>query len=137
MTQVYGIIETALHVADLSQAAEFYGSLFGFKTLLESDRLIALDVAGRNVLLLFLQGATHEPFVTPGGVIPPHGGSGAGHIAFSITADDVEPWMRRLEAERIAIESVVTWPGGAQSIYFRDLDEHLVELLTPGFWAIY
>jgi catechol 2,3-dioxygenase-like lactoylglutathione lyase family enzyme len=49
----------------------------------------------------------------------------------------VEPWQRRLEAEGVAVESVVTWPGGAKSIYFRDPDENLAELITAGFWRIY
>ena len=44
--QVGGILETALYVSDIKRAAEFYRRLFGFPTLLESERLIALDVAG-------------------------------------------------------------------------------------------
>jgi hypothetical protein len=31
---------------------------------------------------------------------------------------------------------MVNWPEGAQSVYFRDVDENLVELITPGFWRI-
>jgi catechol 2,3-dioxygenase-like lactoylglutathione lyase family enzyme len=135
--RVGGILETALYAADVKRAAEFYRRLFGFGTLLESERLIALDVAGRNVLLLFLEGGTKEPFAVPGGVIPPHGGSGQGHFAFSITSEDVEPWQRHLESEGVAVESVVSWPGGAKSIYFRDPDGNLGELISPGFWAIY
>ena len=96
-----------------------------------------MNVAGRNVLLLFKAGATSEPFATPGGVIPGHSGSGTTHLAFSITTDEVPNWRQRLESEGIAIESLVTWPGGAQSLYFRDPDEHLVELITSGFWRIY
>ena len=42
--------------------ADFYRRLFKFETLLESERLIALDVGGRSVLLLFKAGATHEPY---------------------------------------------------------------------------
>ena len=75
--------------------------------------------------------------MTPGGVIPSHGGSGSSHLAFSIASDDVTPWAHRLEAEGITIESVVNWPGGARSLYFRDPDGHLVELMSPGFWSIY
>ena len=137
--QVGGILETALYVADVKRAAEFYRRLFGFPTLLESERLIALDVAGRSVLLLFPEGGTTEPFPVPGGgVIPPHGGSRGGyHFAFSIDSADVEAWRGRLESEGVAVESVVTWPGGAKSIYFRDTDGDLAELITPGFWAIY
>jgi catechol 2,3-dioxygenase-like lactoylglutathione lyase family enzyme len=135
--RVLGILETAIYVTDVSRAAEFYRRLFGFGTLFESERLIAMDVAGRNVLLLFLEGGTNEPFAVPGGIIPPHGGSGQGHFAFSITSEDVEPWQRRLESEGVAVESVVSWPGGAKSIYFRDPDGNLAELISPGFWAIY
>jgi catechol 2,3-dioxygenase-like lactoylglutathione lyase family enzyme len=138
--RVGGILETALYVSDIPRAAEFYRRLFGFPTLLESERLIALDVAGRSVLLLFPEGGTSDPFPVPGGggVIPPHGGSRGGyHFAFSIAAEDVGPWQRRLGAEGVAVESVVTWPGGAKSIYFRDPDSNLAELISPGFWAIY
>ncbi len=135
--QVGGILETALHVADPFRSAEFYRRLFGFDVLLESERLVALNVAGRNVLLLFREGATSEPFTVEGGVIPPHGGSGRLHLAFSIVAKDVEPWRRRLGSEAIAVESVVNWPEGGQSLYFRDPDGHLIELATPGIWPIY
>jgi catechol 2,3-dioxygenase-like lactoylglutathione lyase family enzyme len=134
---VLGILETALYVKDVQRAAAFYRRLFGFTTLLDSERLIALDVAGRNVLLLFKAGATNEPFATPGGVIPGHGGAGVSHFAFSIASEDLPHWQQRLDTEGVAVESVVKWPGGSQSIYFRDSDEHLVELITPGFWRIY
>jgi hypothetical protein len=40
--------------------------LFGFDTLLDTDRLVALNVAGRNVLLLFKKGATEGPAALPG-----------------------------------------------------------------------
>lgn len=137
MNQVSGILETALYVADVRRAAEFYQRLFGSRALLESERLIALDIAGRSVLLLFQQGATDEPFSTPGGVIPPHNGSGTTHLAFAITSANVAPWQDRLKSEGIPIESVVNWPEGGTSIYFRDPDDHLVELITEGFWKIY
>lgn len=59
------------------------------------------------------------------------------HFAFAISAEDVEPWKAKLEAEGVAVESVVTWPRGAKSLYFRDPDGNLAELISPGFWAIY
>ena len=137
--QVGGILETALYVSDIRQSAEFYRRLFGFPTLLESERLIALNVAGKSVLLLFPDGGRTDPFPVPGGagVIPPHGGARGGyHFAFSIASEDVEAWQGRLASEGVAVESVVTWPGGAKSIYFRDPDSNLAELITGGFWAI-
>jgi catechol 2,3-dioxygenase-like lactoylglutathione lyase family enzyme len=137
MERIHGLLETALYVEDVLRAAGFYQRVFGFGVLLESDRLVALDVVGRNVLLLFKAGATTEAFPTPGGVIPGHGASGPTHFAFSISKDDVSSWRRRLGAEGVAIESEVTWNGGAESLYFRDPDQNLVELITPGFWRIY
>ncbi|HEX3601262.1 MAG TPA: VOC family protein [Lacipirellulaceae bacterium] len=137
MPKVCGILETASYVKDLATSATFYRRLFGFPTLLESDRLIALDVAGKSVLLLFQEGATSESFATPGGVIPGHAGAGPTHFAFSIDRDAVSDWRACLLAERVAIESEVNWEGGAQSIYFRDPDQTLVELITRGFWTIY
>jgi len=31
----------------------------------------------------------------------------------------------------------VKWSRGGESLYFRDPDDHLVELATPGIWATY
>lgn len=138
--RVGGILETALYVADIKRSAEFYRRVFGFPTLMEVERLIALDVEGKSVLLLFPVGATTEPFPVPGssGAIPPHGGTAGGyHFAFAIAGEDVEMWQAHLESEGVAVESVVTWPGGARSVYFRDPDHNLAELITPGFWANY
>jgi len=137
MANVQSLLETALYVDDVHRAAEFYRRVFHFGVLLESDRLVALDVAGRNVLLLFKAGATTEDYQTPGGVIPAHGGAGSIHFAFSIATDDVTFWRWRLGAEGVAVESEVNWPGGAQSLYFRDPDGNLGELITPGFWRIF
>ena len=134
MPSVDGILETALYVSDIRRAAEFYQRLFHIEKLLESDRLISLGVAGRSVLLLFKEGETGEPVATPGGTIPPHRGAGPTHFAFAIAPDDVEPWKESLRAQSVEIESVVNWPGGAESIYCRDPDKNLVELMTPGFW---
>jgi catechol 2,3-dioxygenase-like lactoylglutathione lyase family enzyme len=135
--EVGGILETALYVADPAASAAFYRRLFGFPALLETDRLVALDVAGRSVLLLFRRGGTGEPFDTRGGVIPAHPGVPPTHFAFSIAAADVGRWTAKLAAEGVPVESVVTWPRGATSVYFRDPDGNLAELITPGFWATY
>lgn len=46
-------------------------------------------------------------------------------------------WEKHLIAGGINIESKVNWPRGGQSIYFRDPDNHSVELATPGLWEVY
>jgi catechol 2,3-dioxygenase-like lactoylglutathione lyase family enzyme len=135
---VNGVIETALYVADLDRAARFYQDLFGFRPLLSDPRLRALSVADRHVLLLFLKGASNQPNPAPtGGIIPAHDASGRMHVGFAISADELDAWERRLTEHAVAIESRLTGPRGGTSLYFRDPDGHLVELLTPGIWTIY
>jgi catechol 2,3-dioxygenase-like lactoylglutathione lyase family enzyme len=134
---VTGLLETGLYVDDVARSRAFYTRLFGFPVLVEDDRLCALDVRGRAVLLLFRKGGTTETVHIPGGAIPGHDGHGTLHYAFAIAAVDLEAWLRRLEAEEVPVESRVAWPRGGISLYFRDPDQHLVELATPGVWATY
>ncbi|HUY32028.1 MAG TPA: VOC family protein [Pirellulales bacterium] len=135
--KILGVIETAIDVENLDLAASFYRRLFDFETLVLDERMCAFNVGGRSVLLLFKKGGRLAPMVVPGGVIPPHGGDGSAHFAFSITADDLPKWEERLALHGVAIEGRVNWERGGQSIYFRDPDGHLLELATPGIWAIY
>ncbi len=135
--KIDGIVETALHVKNVARSADFYQRLFGFERMVADDRFCALAVPGNTVLLLFLEGGTSEPVYFPGGVIPPHGGSGDLHLAFKISADSLHACERALAGEGIPIESKVKWERGGTSLYFRDLDHHLVELITPGCWPVY
>ncbi|MEX0711565.1 MAG: VOC family protein [Pirellulales bacterium] len=137
MPTVNGLLESALYVADVGRSAEFYQRVFGFRRLVSEANFSAFDVAGRQVLLLFERGGSARPTRLSGGVIPPHDGRGTLHFAFAIAADELETWERWLSSEQVAIESRVDWPGGGVSLYFRDPDNHLVELATPGLWSIY
>lgn len=137
MPTINGVLETSLYVEDTERAAQFYERLFGFERLFSDQRLCALSVAGRQVLLLFKKGASCNPMTLPGGTIPPHDGEGNLHFAFSIAAEELEAWEDRLAEQGISVESRVHWSRGGQSLYFRDPDRHVVELATPGVWAIY
>jgi catechol 2,3-dioxygenase-like lactoylglutathione lyase family enzyme len=107
--RVTGVLETALYVHDVARSRAFYTRLFGFPVLTEDDRLCALDVAGRAVLLLFRKRGTTETIQIPGGAIPPHDGDGNLHCAFAIPAGDPEePRWDRGDAPR-GIRDIIDW----------------------------
>ena len=132
-----GMLEFGLYVKDVSRAADFYHLLFGFPVLISKERMAALDVEGKQILLLFKHGASSEPMDMPGGVLPAHDGEGTSHVAFAIQQSDVEPWERWLREQDVEVESKVEWEEGGRSLYFRDPDGHLLELVTPGVWETY
>lgn len=137
MPKLNGVIETALYVDDLARALSFYRGTLGLNLINDDARFAAFDVGGRSVLLLFHRGATLETVHLPGGTIPPHDGHGPLHVAFAVSAADLAEWERRLTEQGVAIEARTAWPKGGRSIYFRDPDNHLLELVSPGVWAIY
>ncbi len=135
--KVSGILETALYVDDLEVSTSFYKTIFQFETLFADERLCALNVSDRQVLLLFLKRASNVVMTSSGGVIPPHDGDGSLHCAFSMTGSELEIWENWLRVNEVTIESTVKWNRGGTSLYFRDPDNHLLELVTPGLWTIY
>jgi catechol 2,3-dioxygenase-like lactoylglutathione lyase family enzyme len=133
---IRSIVETCINVSDMPRARQFYESLFGFEVMEHSERFCAFRV-GPAVLLLFTQGTSDQPISVTGGVIPPHNTVGAAHFAFAVSGEELEIWRTRLSQRGIKVESEVVWTRGGRSIYFRDPDDNLVELVSPGIWANY
>jgi len=112
--------------------AGFYGGALELHALLETKTLCAYEVGGQSVLLIFLRGASlHTQRLAGGarGEIPPHDGAGPLHIASRST-----PRRCRMEEQLgrhgVTIEGRTQWERGGQSVYFRDPDGHLLELMT-------
>jgi catechol 2,3-dioxygenase-like lactoylglutathione lyase family enzyme len=133
--RIQRIYESALYVDDMDRARSFYRDILGLEVVTDGPRLISLSAGGGSFLLLFKRGASIQGIDFPGGRIPPHDGEGPVHLALAIAPGDLAAWRRRLGAHSIEVESQVTWPGGGQSLYFRDPDGHSVELATPGIWG--
>ena len=129
-----GIVETALYVDDMQRSVEFYQRVFGFRTLFASERMTSLRVAPGQVLLIMKKGLSSEPSVMSFGVIPPSDAAGQQHVAFGARADQIGAWRELLRQMGIGIESALDWPEGGQSLYFRDPDDHCIELKTSD-WA--
>ncbi|MBN8411892.1 MULTISPECIES: VOC family protein [Halomonas] len=132
------VLETALYVADMAKARQFFESALGLSPFTADHRFTAYQV-GPSVLLLFLEGGTLETVVLPdnGGTIPPHDGRGWVHMAFAIRHAELAAWESRLHAHGVEIEGRTRWSRGGESLYFRDPDGHLLELATPGVWPHY
>ena len=136
--RINGVVESILYTDDLPRAVAFYRDALGLVAMTgDGQRFQAFDSGAGRVLLLFQRGATLEPLPAPVGMIPPHDGQGPQHIAFAIDAADYDRWRVRLPQQGITIESETAWDRGGRSVYFRDPDQHLVELVTPGIWPNY
>ena len=127
--------ETSLYVDNRERAKKFYDGVLGLRILVEDERFCALDVTAKHILLLFVRGTSLRETHLPGGTIPAHDGAGPLHVAFAVTSQELPQREAHLHSNGVEILSRVSWPRGGQSIYFRDLDGNLLELLTPGVWA--
>jgi len=129
--RIDGILESSLYVSDLPSSVRFYEDTFGFRVISEfGERGCAMHVSAHQVLLLFKKGASCTGQ-------SPHDGDGKLHVAFAIPADELTTWEAWLQAKGIAVEEMRQWKLGGWSLYFRDLDRHLIELATPGVWSVY
>jgi catechol 2,3-dioxygenase-like lactoylglutathione lyase family enzyme len=137
MPAVTGVLETSLYVDDLDRASRFYEQVFALTKMFGDDRLRAYGVSDKSVLLLFKRGASNCVRQLPFGTLGPHDGHGSLHFAFSIATEELATWEEHLSLHKIEIENRIRWPRGGTSLYFRDPDNHLVELATPGIWPIF
>jgi catechol 2,3-dioxygenase-like lactoylglutathione lyase family enzyme len=131
MPRLNGLLETSLYVDDLARSLAFYRSVFGFEPIFSNERLIALEVEARQLLLLF------KKKLSAGLPLSPHDGDGQLHLALAIDLSELAAWEEWLPRNGIAIEERKEWERGGVSLYFRDPDRHLLELATPGVWTIY
>jgi catechol 2,3-dioxygenase-like lactoylglutathione lyase family enzyme len=132
MDEILAVVETAVYVDDLDRAEQFYRDVLGLAVIgREPGRHVFFRVGAGSVLLAFNAGATLK-----GDLLPAHGARGPGHFALGIPASTLGEWRDRLPERGVLIEKEVVWPGGGQSLYFRDPAGNSVELLTPGVWGL-
>lgn len=131
------ILESALYVTDLHQAEAFYRDVLGLEKISAVPGRHVFFRCGESVLLLFNAEATRVP---PGPdvplPVPPHGRTGAGHLCFAATADEIADWKVRLLERGISIDADFEWPNGGRSIYFRDPSGNSIEFAEPRIWGM-
>lgn len=129
---ISSIKETCLYVADLKATRDFYHEKLGLPLIAFVPNRHVFFKAGTSVLLCFnpddARQKTH---------LPPHYGSGHLHFAFEVEKGQYEAWKRKIEGLGIEIEQEVIWreETGVKSFYFRDPDNHAVEIAMPGIWG--
>ena len=127
---IKGIVESSLYVSDLERSVRFYRDTLGFTLISDfGERGCAMHVGGNQVLLLFKKRASVD-------FEYPHDGDGELHVAFAVSALELPRWEAWLEGRGVSVGRK-TWESGSQSLYFRDPDRHLLELVTPGTWSVY
>ncbi|MEM9764834.1 MAG: VOC family protein [Pseudomonadota bacterium] len=130
------VLETALYAENLEETASFYEDVLGLERLTErAGRHIFFRVEG-GVLLLFRASESRTPPPEGALPVPPHGAEGPGHACFAATAEALDAWSERLTAAGVTIESVVDWPQGGRSIYFRDPAGNSLEFAEPRMWGL-
>lgn len=140
---INGVVEAALYAEDLARSAAWYQDLFGFERELSNEFICVFRIVPHQVFILFPRSIaqqlppTSPPPIAFSGTIPGHGGNGRMHVAFAISPSDLASWEERLDAKGIPVESKVHWKRGGYSLYFRDPDQNLLELITPGLWSSY
>jgi len=127
---LHGVLESSLYVSDLKRALAFYCDVLRLELAdeFEADRGAAL-FAGSGILLLFRAEVTRQK-----GVLPPHGTSGPGHVAFRVKPNELSTWRRRLRECGVEIELEFSFDGQPPSIYFRDPDGNSLELAVASIW---
>jgi catechol 2,3-dioxygenase-like lactoylglutathione lyase family enzyme len=130
MTAVRGVLEFAVYGEDLVALERFYCDVFGLTVIRRvDDRLTALR-CGNTTVLLFDPRVSRVP-----GIIPEHGSTGAGHLAFIIEDHERDAWRDRLLRHGVEIEREMTWAEGGASLYVRDPAGNSVELAPPSLWG--
>jgi catechol 2,3-dioxygenase-like lactoylglutathione lyase family enzyme len=130
--KIKAVIETAIYVDDLDAAEDFYRKILGLRIIGKvPGHHVFFQVGEASVLLAFRAEATLK-----GDQLPLHGATGPGHFALGIDAKALDAWRTLLQDHGVSIEQEVEWPKGSKSLYFRDPAGNLVELVTPGVWAL-
>ncbi len=136
-----GIYETILYGEDLPAMERFYRDVVGLWLVSGvEERSRGFRVSPTQMLLIFRASETLKGHP----MVPTHGTTGEGHVAFAIERGTYDAWKERLALAGATIEKEVEWPvqagvpetvgERARSIYVRDPARNSVELVEGDLW---
>lgn len=124
------ILESVLYAEDLDAARDFYEPVLGLEEIsFDPSRSLFLKLE-ESVLIIFKASKT----IIPDSIVPPHGTTGPGHLAFAATTGEIQDWRNKLGEAGIEIIKEISWPNGAESIYFKDPAGNILEFATRDLW---
>ena len=130
------VLEACVYAADLDAAEQFYTQVLGLQRYSSvPGRHVFFRVSDGMFLIFNPERTSGEPSVVGGAIVPTHGATGPGHVAFAISDTEIPAWRSRIESAGVVIESEVSWPRGGRSLYFRDPAGNCVELASPKLWG--
>ncbi|MHC2991188.1 glyoxalase [Pontibacter sp. HJ8] len=127
--EIKKIKETCLYVTDLERTRSFYEKKLGLNVIGEVKGRHVFFRTGTSVLLCFIAEVSAKA-----GTLPPHYGTGHLHLAFEVAPEEYESWKEKVRNSGIPVEQEYDWGKGFFSFYFRDPDQHLLEIVMEGMW---
>ncbi|KAH8892385.1 putative glyoxalase family protein [Thozetella sp. PMI_491] len=134
------IVESILYTSDTTKLAEWYKDVMGLKPFIELPAVVGFNLPNNTLLLLFDRARVTEDRVVPGGMIPKHGSPiGLGqHIAFACSGpEELKEWTDHFREKNVTILAETTWEKGGKSVYVKDWEGHVIEVMTTGVWEVY
>jgi len=147
---ITGISHVGISVANLERSISFYRDLLGMRLIQEvplgganydaimglkgtQGRIAVLRTGNLEIELLEFKRPVPRP------VDPDRPVSDQGISHFAIHVEDIAGLHARLKAAGVRFHSALIYfrSWATTAAYFRDPDGHLLELATPGLWAIY
>jgi len=135
------IVETILYTSDLSKLAAWYKDVLGLEPFIETlPVVVGFSLPNNTILLLFNRDVITQDRELEGGVIPKHGTvTGLGqHIAFACAdANELDEWEKHFQEKGVEVTARMRWEKGGRSVYVKDAEGHVIEIMTRGVWAVY
>jgi catechol 2,3-dioxygenase-like lactoylglutathione lyase family enzyme len=134
------IVETILYTSDAQKLASWYTSIFSLTPFLSTPTIVGFSLPNNTILLLFSRSSTTADKVFPSGTVPKHGcETGLGqHIAFACKdREEVGEWEAWFEENGVEVLGKMEWERGGRSVYVRDWEGHVIEVMTRGVWEVY
>jgi catechol-2,3-dioxygenase len=133
------IVETILYTSNATKLSEWYTNIFNLTPFITTPGVVGFSLPN-TILLLFDRSTTTADKTFPEGTIPKHGcPSGLGqHIAFACAGlEELREWEVHFREKEVEVLGTMEWERGGRSVYVKDWEGHVIEVMTRGVWEVY